>query len=72
MTVRPLEPTGSKAVTPESRIPRLQSWEYVKETNALIMKAIGDTMRVVAFSQTDEYWEEVVKKYEILKSNKTN
>ena len=42
------------------------------ETNALIMKAIGDTMRVVAFSQTDEYWEEVVKKYEILKSNKTN
>ena len=41
------------------------------ETNALIMKAIGDTMRVVAFSQTDEYWEEVVKKYEILKSNKT-
>ena len=30
MTVRPLEPTGSKAVTPESRIPRLQSWEYVK------------------------------------------
>ena len=31
MTVRPLEPTGSKAVTPESRIPRLQSWEYVKK-----------------------------------------
>jgi hypothetical protein len=41
------------------------------ETNALIRKAIRDTERIVAFSQTDEYWEEVVKKYEILKFNKT-
>ena len=41
------------------------------ETNALIMKAIRDTERIVAFSKTDEYWEEVVKKYEILKFNQT-
>lgn len=41
------------------------------ETNALIRKAIKDTERIVAFSKTDEYWEEVVKKYEILKFNKT-
>ena len=40
------------------------------ETNALIRKAIRDTERIVAFSNTDEYWEEVVKKYEILKFNK--
>ena len=41
------------------------------ETNALIRKAIRDTEKIVAFSQTDEYWEEVVKKYEILKFSKT-
>ena len=45
--------------------------QAIKETNALISKAIGDTMRIVEFSKTDEYWEEVVKKYEILKFNKT-
>lgn len=39
------------------------------ETNKLMRKAIRDTERIVAFSQTDEYWEEVIKKYEILKFN---
>ena len=35
MIVRPLEPNGSKAVTPESRIPRLKSWEYANKLQIL-------------------------------------
>ena len=45
--------------------------EAYMETNRLVREALHDNDKVLEFAKTDEYWQEIINKYQLLKFLKT-
>ena len=45
--------------------------EAYMETNRLVREVLHNNDKVLEFAKTDEYWQEIVNKYQLLKFLKT-